>query len=242
MAEDPLRVGIEGRTIELAGRLVEVEAPAHWTNAQLEAWLDWAGGRADLGAALLEHAYALTAKAQAKGLLGDLKARTRFRMDLTDALLAGAIATAPGGAPVALLESAEAADRFAAEARGRQAAEAAAAALADRLQTVMDAVLRCDGEPDACADPARNASLARAAEAARAAGASDAMLLDAIALARAGETAWPCALAGAASPLAVASAPSEAVARAAWATGAVIAAPSEAEARALADAAPLPRA
>ena len=42
MGSEASRTGIEGRTLELAGRLVEVEAPTHWTDARLEAWLDWA--------------------------------------------------------------------------------------------------------------------------------------------------------------------------------------------------------
>ena len=37
------RAGIEGRTLELGDRLVEVEAPVHFTNARVEAWMDWAG-------------------------------------------------------------------------------------------------------------------------------------------------------------------------------------------------------
>src|SRR5687767_15880509 len=90
MDSGAFRAGIEVRVLELAGRLMEVEAPAHWTNARLEAWLDWAGGRPDLASAVLEYSYALTAKAQARGLLKDLKSRTRFRMELTDAMLQGA--------------------------------------------------------------------------------------------------------------------------------------------------------
>ena len=74
-------------------------------------------------------------------------------------------------------------------------ARAAAAHLPQRLQAVMDAIRRCAGDPDACADLARNASLARAAEAARAAGASDDLIRDAIMLARSGEDAWPAAAA-----------------------------------------------
>src|SRR5262245_26953877 len=81
----------------------------------------------------------------------------------------------------AALEALEA-ERFTAE-----LARAATAALPARLQAVMDAVRRCEGDAEACADPVRNASLARAAEAARTAGASDALIRDAVALARAGE-------------------------------------------------------
>ena len=56
----------------------------------------------------------------------------------------------------------------------------------DRLSAVSDAVLRCDGDPAECADPAVNQSLARAALAARQAGLSDAEVADAIALGRSG--------------------------------------------------------
>ena len=49
-----------------------------------------------------------------------------------------------------------------------------------RLQAVSCAVTRCEGAPDACADPARNPALARAAQAARDAGATDPMILRAI--------------------------------------------------------------
>ena len=52
----------------------------------------------------------------------------------------------------------------------------------------MDAVLRCEGESEACADPRQNVILARSAAAARAAGADDATILEAICLARQGET------------------------------------------------------
>src|SRR5512143_1757971 len=42
MGDERPRTGIEGRIVELGDRLVETEAPAHWTNAQVEAWIDWA--------------------------------------------------------------------------------------------------------------------------------------------------------------------------------------------------------
>ncbi len=51
-----------------------------------------------------------------------------------------------------------------------------------RLEAVADAIARCEGDRDACADPAANPSLARAALAARAAGCDDADIADAMAL------------------------------------------------------------
>jgi len=243
MGREESRTRIEARVVESGGRFVEVLAPAHWTAARLEAWFDWAGGASDLPAAIGDYVEDLTARAQAKGLIRDVRARTRFRDELTEALLAGVIAIgrAPVAAPVEVTDVgapgfAGALAHTVAEHRGRAAAQAAALELGRRLQAVMDSVLRCEGDADACADPQANPSLARAAEAARAAGAPDGMILDAISLARAGESAWevePPAI-GEGLRLVVAGAPDEAVARAAWATGAVAVAPDLAQAEAIA--------
>ena len=72
-------------------------------------------------------------------------------------------------------------------ARGRRAAEAGAALLAERLAAVADAVLRCGGEARACSDPSQNTALARAALAAREAGADDALIHAAIMAGQAGQ-------------------------------------------------------
>ncbi|MBW8814669.1 MAG: ribonucleotide reductase [Caulobacterales bacterium] len=248
MDSETSRAGIEGRILELGDRLVEVEAPAHFTNARVEAWIDWAGGRTDLAAAILQYAYGLAGQAQSKGLTKDLRARTRFRENVTEAMLLGLIALKPAGQPLKQLEPGEAAlERMTAAHRGREAAQAAATRQGQRLQAVMDAVLRCEGDAAACADPLRNTSLARAVEAARAAGAEDATILEAIALARAGESVWLCAppppapLSPVVAPLAAAMTASPALARAAWTTGRLIAAPDH-EAAAVAEAAALPTA
>jgi ribonucleoside-diphosphate reductase alpha chain len=239
------RAGIEGRILELGDRLAEVEAPAHFTNARVEAWIDWAGGRTDLAAAILQYAYTLAGKAQAKGLTKDLKSRTRFREAITEAMMLGMVALTPAAQPLSVLEpGSDALDRMTAAHRGREAAHAAARLMGARLQAVMDAVLRCEGGPEACADPGRNTSLARAAEAARNAGAADATILEAIALARAGEAEWLCAAppTALATPIVALAADGPALARAAWTTGRVIAAPDEAAAAAIAEAAALPAA
>ena len=122
-------------------------------------------------------------------------ARTRFRDDLTEALLAGRNhrhSPDPAWAPPAPVAEAGSPGitRLVAAHRGRAAAEAAALEIGRRMQAVMDAIARCEGDAEACADPQGNPSLARAAEAARTAGAADSAILDAIALARAGESAW----------------------------------------------------
>lgn len=245
--------GIEERALELADRVVTAFAPAGWSDARVEAWIDWAGGEPDLGEAIGEFVETLTRRAQAKGLVKDVAERTPFREALVSALLQGAIAI--GAAPQTRAPTVVDAERpSAAQAlrdltagyRGEQAAATAAIELGARLQAVMDAVLRCEGEAEACADPTRNPGLARAAQAARQIGAEPAQILDAVALARAGETEWR-ASAPDASPDAlrlVLAAPAdglgEDVARAAalcaHATGAIAVAPSRAAAEALAEA------
>jgi ribonucleoside-diphosphate reductase alpha chain len=245
MDSETSRAGIEGRILELGDRLVEVEAPAHFSNARVEAWIDWAGGRTDLAAAILQYAYGLAGKAQAKGLTKDLRTRTRFREAITDAMMLGTVALSAPAKPLKVLDAgADALDRMVAIHRGREAAQAAAGLVGARLQAVMDAVLRCEGGPDACADPARNTSLARAAEAARAAGAPDAAILEAIALARAEEAEWPCSVPPAppVTPVVAPVSDAAAMARAAWTTGRVIAAPDAAQAAAIAEAATFPTA
>ncbi len=245
MDSDTSRAGIEGRILELGDRLVEVVAPAHFSNARVEAWIDWAGGKSDLATAILHYAYELAGKAQAQGLTKDLKTRTRFREAITEAMQLGVVAITPARAPLKVLEPGAAAlERMTAAHRGREAAQAAAGLVSARLQSVMDAILRCDGDPEACADPARNTSLARAAEAARNAGAPDSAILDAIALARSGESAWICAPPppAPATPFVALASEGPSLVRAAWATGRLIAATDAVQAAAIAESAALPTA
>ncbi|WP_395671851.1 ribonucleotide reductase [Phenylobacterium sp.] len=230
------RAGFEGRTLERGRGLVEGYAPAGWSDARLDAWIDWAAitdradGETDMADAIETYAQALAAEAQARGIVPDAKARAAFERDLADALgrgavaIAGASATTPRVLEAGSPEAADALVALVAEHRGRTAAEVAARIWAERLQAVMDAVLRCAGDAEACADPHRNASLARAAEAARQAGVDDLSILDAVALARTGETDWPCAAEPRAEGglrLVFAGTADAATARAAWATGAV---------------------
>jgi ribonucleoside-diphosphate reductase alpha chain len=143
--------------------------------------------------------------------LFDAPAALRFRAALLHSLLSGEAAparTPAGGArvhpfagaetpppPETLvdlgdIEFAAATGAHVAAHRAAQAAQAGEQAVSRALQAVMSAVTRCEGEPAACADPLRNPALGRAARGARDAGAPDAMILQAIALARAGETVW----------------------------------------------------
>jgi ribonucleoside-diphosphate reductase alpha chain len=235
MGGEASRTRIEARVVEVGGRLAEVQAPAHWTAARLDAWIDWAGGASDIATAVVDYVESLTAEAQTKGLIRDVRARTRFRDDLTQALLMGVIAIAPArpGPSITVIEtgSPDAAaklETLIAACRGEAAALASSLELGRRLQAVMDAVLRCEGDPEACADPQHNPGLARAAEAARAAGASDGLILEVITLARCGENTWEMeapSVSATGIRLVAAGPADSAVARAAWTSGAVVLAP-----------------
>ena len=233
--------------VEVGGQLAQATAPSHWTTARLDAWIDWADGATDIPTAIGEVVEDLTVKAQARGLVKDVRARTRFRDDLTEAMLQGVIAIGPAraGEATTVIDSAApgtgvALSNLVAAHRGHEAAGFAAAEFGRRQQAVIDAVLRCEGDPGACADPGQNPSLARAAEAARASGAPDSLILEAIALARAGEDSWPVepsARAEVGVLLVVAGTADAGVARAAWATGAVVLASRRATAERIAGAA-----
>lgn len=188
---------IERRLLERASSVVDVLAPVSWTDARVEAWLEWLDETSDLPAALFRYAEGLITGSDTQGLFESPRARGAFRRDLGAAMLDGHMALAapkPGPSlPVVQVGEPGANGALAtlrAEHRGRAMARAAVREMASRLQAVMDAILRCEGDPAACADPASNPTLARAAEAARSAGATDAMILDAISLAKAGEDQW----------------------------------------------------
>ncbi len=74
--------------------------------------------------------------------------------------------------------------------RCHAATQDALLAVNSRLQTVMNAILRCDGDAGHCADPHHNIALARAARDARNSGVSDALIHTAINLAKSGEREW----------------------------------------------------
>jgi ribonucleoside-diphosphate reductase alpha chain len=206
------------RWVERPPSGVEVLAPRAWTIPQIEAWLDWADalpsgfpsaglpealggerrGSPMLGWGLERYALRLAAWGHACSLFERPQDALAFERDLVASMAAGE--AAPGralgpdpGAPLPISSPELAAQMRArlVELRSHRAAEEAAPVLAARLQAAMDAVARCEGDRDACADPRHNAALARAARAAREAGVSDSLLAVAIGLARAGETDWP---------------------------------------------------
>ncbi len=214
--------------MERPGWTAEVLAPDAWPDARVEAWLDWAETQpgADpsrpLDGGPRAFAARLAAAARARG--GDPAAARALGEELEASMVLGLAAPGPG------LRGVAAADMADGDRRGRLRRHAAAAAavrlaaaadvLADRLEAVHQAVVRCEGDPAACADPRSNPALARAVRAARAAGADDPLVLD--------------AMAGGAPPRAARAAPPPPLVVAgdaallAWRTGSVIAAPAPA--------------
>ncbi|MDG2522333.1 ribonucleotide reductase [Caulobacter segnis] len=206
---------VELRTVETADALAGILAPKSWSDARVQAWIDWAAQlphdlpKADTPKALIaespagallaggpdRYARRLAAHGLAQGLFAKAADAQTFREELFAALAHGLIAPAAltptvRGETVVLddLEFNVAAARHVADVRAAACAERAALHLAGRLAAVSDAVTRCEGDAAACADPRRNTALARAARAAREAGADDAQIADAILLARSGAT------------------------------------------------------
>src|SRR5690606_31688833 len=81
---------------ERANTHVDVLAPAAWTNARVAAWIDWAGGDADLPAAIFRFAEELVQQGEARRLFDSARTRAAFRRDLGAAMLSGAVVVARG--------------------------------------------------------------------------------------------------------------------------------------------------
>ena len=194
------------REIERAGTVTVVTAPSIWPSARVEAWLDWADGLpADyplgaapdglaagaaldpvLGGGPDRHAHRLAAWGRALGLFDQPADALAFRADLFNLLAAGLVASGASRSFGARLHPL-ANDPGAPSGQVEAATTAGPPSfLTGRLAAVTDAVRRCEGDADACADPGENQALARAAVAARAAGAGDGEIADAIALGRDG--------------------------------------------------------
>lgn len=167
------------RDLERCDGVVSLLAPDRWTDAQIEAWLDWAeaegldlDGPDPLGEAIRTYARR-QGPAAAQGLAAT--------MVLGLASPARSTVVADG---VFDLSDPTARRQMAAEAARRKLARrtrGALDALTDALAAVTDAVNRCDGPRDDCADSKSNPALAKAALAARRAGADDADIVRAIA-------------------------------------------------------------
>ncbi len=202
----------ETRAIDRAGAFIEVAAPRHWTTARIDAWLDWAEKLptdypiatapagleegAELDPLLCDgpdrHAHRLAAWGHALGLFDKPADALNFRSALFDIMARGL--AAPGsslafGARVHPLhpDPARAPQAEAADIASQgfiQLLTPGSSVITERLDAVADAVRRCEGDADACANLADNQALARAAQEARAAGASDEDIFAAIGLGR----------------------------------------------------------
>lgn len=197
-------VAMELRQIERPGAMTATLAPADWSDARVEAWLDWAESlptelpedaapldenhAAWLGGAADRWAHRLGAWGRELGLFDNADEAETFADELWASLLLGLAApeTEPAvpAVPTSLSFSEPGAARrladLTAARRGERLAGRAAEALSDALRAVADAVDRCEGPREACADPAANPALARAALIARRCGASDADIIRAV--------------------------------------------------------------
>ena len=183
------RLAVSPRSIERADTVVTVTAPDSWSDARIEAWLDWAdsAGIARAGDDSLDALFQAWATAQV-ALHPDLtpEASRALARELVATLMLGLAAPCPAVAQPAPFDLGQAGDR-------KRLAQATSQACAERLSrsaiegltralgSVADAVDRCEGPAADCADPRTNPALARAAHRARQAGASDADLMRAMA-------------------------------------------------------------
>jgi ribonucleoside-diphosphate reductase alpha chain len=248
----------EPRELERSDAIIEVLAPEGWTDARVEAWLDWADGPLDdeapLGGGPARYADRVAKAGLADGLFGDAADADAFREALLATMLTGVASPAGVSAAasrlpdIAEIEFKRVAEGHLARWRSARLAAKAAARLDTALAQVGDAVQRCHGDAKACADPGKNSALGRAARRARDLGADDRMILDAIALAGAPRTALIDPDVRALAPL-VASASRQGVAavdeaasfaaQVGWETSALVLALSPEDAEALARGAPI---
>ena len=213
LAKPERRLDSRRRWIERANSSVEVTAPRGWTSARVEAWLSWADelpcdyplgdppkgldAAAPFDPLLAEgpdrYARRLAAWGWALGLFTTAADAVGFSDKLFDLFASGLAAPGPslsfGARLHPLIDDPARApmlviDDIASPTFGISASPRSSDAIAERLSAVTDAVRRCEGDAEACADPAANQALARAALAARQAGAADAPIADAIALGR----------------------------------------------------------
>ncbi|MES2835279.1 MAG: TSCPD domain-containing protein [Pseudomonadota bacterium] len=185
------RVAVSAREIERADRIDVTTAPLNWSDARIEAWLDWAdaaglaNGPGMLNGALDSWAEELGAGGVTAGLFGRAHAHA-FAAELAATLKLGLAApTTPRSASATIIDLNEPGANAAIEAslaarRAERLAVEAVLAMGAVLDAVADAVARCEGPAADCADPRTNPALARAAQRARQTGAADADILRAI--------------------------------------------------------------
>ena len=92
---------MEWRDLERADSVVVVSAPPAWSDARVEAWLDWAGEiepKAPLGGGPARYAERIAKIGLARGVFGDKADAAAFKDALLATMLSG-IATPAGGQP-----------------------------------------------------------------------------------------------------------------------------------------------
>ncbi|GAA0206186.1 ribonucleotide reductase [Brevundimonas nasdae] len=178
---------METREVERAAAIETVLAPSGWSDAQIEAWLDWADGDEETGDWLNGSVEAwiapLVQTGLSEGVFTNAAEAQAFAEELSASIrlgLASPASSAPSATEIIDLSDPSAPARLADHRARRTSARLGAQAaegLADALCAVADAVDRCEGPHGDCANPARNPALARAGAAARRCGASDADIL-----------------------------------------------------------------
>ena len=191
--EQARRVSMETRTVERADAVHEILAPAAWSDARIEAWLDWSESLSPallptggwLNGGIDAWAERLAGRGLAEGVFADRTEAYVFAAELAATIQLGLASPAASTAAAEIVDLADpaASKRLAEHRADRMTARLAlqsAEALADALSAVADAVDRCEGREGDCADPSRNPALGRAAATARRRGATDADILRAI--------------------------------------------------------------
>ena len=83
---------MEWRDLERADSIIVVAAPSDWTDARVEAWLDWAGTiepKAPLGGGPARYAERIAKIGLTRGLFGDKADAAGFKDALLATMLAG---------------------------------------------------------------------------------------------------------------------------------------------------------
>ena len=196
----------ELRSIERSGCFTNVLAPRHWTNARVEAWLDWADSLPDdypdrdwptalspdtpFDPVLCEgpdrHSRRLAAWGLAIGRFDSEDDAVRFAGELVALMIGGWVAPGPSLALGVRIHPTDPARWPSMRFREIEELMGGDSEAPTALREVADAIIRCSGSRTACADIAGNQALARAAAGARAAGFTDADIAEVIALADAG--------------------------------------------------------
>ncbi|WP_312138083.1 TSCPD domain-containing protein [Brevundimonas sp.] len=185
---------VESRRIERPSSVDSVYAPSSWSDARIEAWLDWLeprlspaharqlAGDGDIGQALAHWLQPLVQHTLDKDHLETTTASALF-CSLQRGWVAPAVSDSAHpltALPLSEPDAVARLDDFRRHARGARLSAKALATVEEALNGVRNAVIRCEGPREACGSPKTNPALARAAAHALRCGASDADIVRAI--------------------------------------------------------------